>query len=140
MRYYLDTNILIFILEKNEDDLSKEVSLFLKDYSSTLYTSSIAIAELIFLFKIGKITPILKHKSELEIINELTEIYGIEVINFDKNHLSKYISLSISEGHKDMNDHAIIAQAISDKIALISSDTKFKDYSEQGLNFIYNKR
>ncbi|OAV63386.1 hypothetical protein Barb6_03775 [Bacteroidales bacterium Barb6] len=39
-----------------------------------------------------------------------------------------------------MNDHAIIAQAISDKIPLISSDTKFQYYTGQGLDFIFNKR
>lgn len=37
-------------------------------------------------------------------------------------------------------DHLIISQAISDRIDLISSDTKFKEYISQGLKFIYNKR
>jgi PIN domain nuclease of toxin-antitoxin system len=54
--------------------------------------------------------------------------------------LSKYVELSLSAGHRDMNDHAIISQAISDKIPLISSDMKFHDYTKQGLNFVYNKR
>jgi PIN domain nuclease of toxin-antitoxin system len=39
-----------------------------------------------------------------------------------------------------MNDHAIISQAISDKIALISSDGAFENYTAQGLNFVFNKR
>lgn len=140
MRHYLDTNILIFILKKNKDDLSCEIDNILKDYSSILYVSSIVIAELIFLFKINKIYPLLKHKTELDIIHEITELYGIKIVDFNKKHLAKYTSLVISEGHKDMNDHAIITQAISDKIPLISSDAKFKDYVAQGLNFIYNKR
>jgi PIN domain nuclease of toxin-antitoxin system len=36
--------------------------------------------------------------------------------------------------------HVIIAQAISDKIPLISSDQKFKLYTSQGLDFVFNKR
>ncbi|GAB6012152.1 type II toxin-antitoxin system VapC family toxin [Viscerimonas tarda] len=55
-------------------------------------------------------------------------------------HLTEYARLSPAYGHKDPNDHIIIAQAISDKIPLISSDTKFKHYTSQGLNFIFNKR
>jgi len=39
-----------------------------------------------------------------------------------------------------MNDHLIISQAISDKIPVISSDYKFKEYIEQGLDFVFNKR
>jgi len=32
------------------------------------------------------------------------------------------------------------SQAISDKIPIISSDHKFKEYVSQGLEFIFNKR
>jgi PIN domain nuclease of toxin-antitoxin system len=77
--------------------------------------------------------------SEEEVLNTLS-LSGIETIFFNKHHLSVYMELCLSEGHKDMNDHAIIAQAMSDKIALISSDNAFKNYTTQGLNFIFNKR
>ena len=50
------------------------------------------------------------------------------------------ILYELSEGHKDVNDHVIIAQAISDKIPLISSDIEFENYVPQGLNFVFNKR
>jgi PIN domain nuclease of toxin-antitoxin system len=42
--------------------------------------------------------------------------------------------------HNDPNDHAIIAQAIADKIPVISSDHKFKSYISQGLKLVFNKR
>jgi len=34
----------------------------------------------------------------------------------------------------------IIAQAISDKMPVISSDRKFKLYEKQGLQLVFNKR
>jgi len=73
MRYYLDTNILIYVLSESKDD-------------------------------------------------------------------RQYLSLQIDENHKDMNDHLIISQAISDKIPLISSDNKFPFYETQNLKFVFNKR
>lgn len=55
-------------------------------------------------------------------------------------YLDTYTTLQITEGHKEMNDHAIISQAISDKIHVISFDTKFKDHANQGLKFVHNRR
>ena len=138
MRYYLDTNILIFILSKQNDEIKNEVRKIIYDYSSILYVSSIVLQELLLLYRIRKID-LSRYKSEKDILADIKEI-GIEVVFFNEHHLSAYASLRIIEGHKDMNDHSIIAQAISDKIPLISSDTKFKEYVSQGLNFIYNKR
>jgi len=138
MRYYLDTNILVFILLKSEDDISSKVSDLLEDYVNVFYVSSIVIMELLLLFRIGKLTN-KRYKSEDDLVNEI-KMLGIEIVYFNEYHLSKYQKLTIVDEHKDMNDHAIIAQAIADKISLISSDSKFKLYALQGLNFIFNKR
>ena len=64
----------------------------------------------------------------------------IETIFFNDFHYKQYLSLQIDENHKDMNDHLIISQAISDKITLISSDSKFPFYEKQKLKFVFNKR
>ena len=66
---------------------------------------------------------------------------GIEIVPFTEKHLSTYAGLDIdSTKNKDPNDHIIVAQAISDKIPLISSDQDFKNYTSQGLDFIFNKK
>jgi len=130
--------MLVFILQKNKDNISSSVNGILKDYSTILYVSSTAIKELIFLYKIGKIS--LDHyKHERDVIRELRQTYAIETLFFNEYHFAKYLSLNIAENHKDINDHAIIAQAISDKIPLISSDHEFRSYTSQGLEFIFNK-
>ena len=139
MRYYLDTNILIFMLSKKNDDISADVRHLMEDYSNMFYSSSVAVNELVFLYKNKKLD-FLKFKNEEEIIKYLIEKFGIEIIYFDKHHFNVYVSLQIAKDHKDMNDHAIISQAIADKMTLISSDHKFKEYINQGLTFVFNKR
>ncbi|GHT42429.1 hypothetical protein AGMMS49965_13910 [Bacteroidia bacterium] len=138
MRYYIDTNVLIFALSKKRDDLSSKVFDILFDFGNTILVSSVAIKELLLLYKIGKIEH-LHFKSEDDILDAIEKAY-FEIVFFNKHHLAKYVKLNIMAGHKDMNDHAIIAQAMSDKIALISSDKEFANYTAQGLNFVFNKR
>ena len=47
-------------------------------------------------------------------------------------------TIFISVGHNDPSDRLIIAQAIIEKIPIISSDKKFPEYRKQGLEFIPN--
>ncbi|MDR3226809.1 MAG: PIN domain-containing protein [Prevotellaceae bacterium] len=138
MRYYLDTNVLIFILSDNQYEISAVVSDILVDYANNFYVSSTAVQELILLHRIGKIKD-KKYKSEENILREIKNS-GIEIVFFNEHHFSRYIQLKTIEKHKDMNDHAIIAQAISDKIPIISADHEFKNYISQGLNLVFNKR
>ena len=136
-RYYLDTNILVYTLS-NKDEIDSHVVNILTDSSNLIYTSSVAIKELILLFRIGKFHSRI-YKSEEAILADIERL-NIQIVFFNRHHFSTYASLQIADGHKDMNDHAIIAQAISDKISVISSDTKFKYYMPQGLQFVYNRR
>jgi PIN domain nuclease of toxin-antitoxin system len=94
--------------------------------------------KLVSLYKTDKIK-LSDCESARDVLDKV-KIFDIEIVYYNKYHLSKYVELDLVEDHKDMNDHAIIAQAISDKISLISSDTKFHDYTAQGLDFVFNKR
>ena len=134
MRYYLDTNILFFILT-NVKELSNEVKKIIFDYSNILYTSTTCVMELIHLVHRGDI--VLRKGTDLL---SMLRSYEIEIVPVDKRHLHTMENLTPIYGHNDPNDHIIIAQAISDKITLISSDTKFKLYQEQGLKFVFNRR
>ena len=164
MRYYLDTNILVFILLKEEDEIDNNVASIIHDYSSILYVSSVAVKELLLLFRIGKVRSKI-FKSEKDLLSAIQKL-NIEIIFFNHHHLNTYAAmqiqasglglcrdsaetselasalaaLQITNAHKDMNDHAIISQAISDKVHVISSDAKFKDYTNQGLKFVFNRR
>ncbi len=134
MRYYLDTNIIVFLFTKRKD-LSCKVLDIITDYSNILYTSTTCVMELIHLLHRGDIVL----KKGYDILTSLDD-FGIEIIPVDKRHLLEMEHLTPIFGHNDPNDHIIIAQAISDRINLISSDTKFKEYQKQGLLFTYNRR
>ncbi|GHT51088.1 hypothetical protein AGMMS49982_07660 [Bacteroidia bacterium] len=138
MRYYIDTNVLIFYLSNTRDNLSFKVVDILTDCVNTIYVSSVAVQELILLYRIGKMGH-LRFKSEADILERIKNL-DVEIVFFNEYHFAKYAKLEIVEGHKDMNDHAIIAQAMTEKIALISSDKEFANYTAQGLNFVFNKR
>jgi PIN domain nuclease of toxin-antitoxin system len=125
-------------LSNDKDNINSEVSRKIFDYSNVLYASSVAVNELILLYKIGKIE-LSNCKSAEDIISQI-KLYDIEIVYYNQYHLVKYIALDLAPDHKDLSDHAIIAQAISDKISLISSDRKFENYVSQGLNFVFNKR
>ena len=139
MRYYLDTNVLIFILlKKRHCELCHYVQDILNDYSNCFYVSSVVVREVIHAYKTGDIED--REIKSVDILFDAIEESGIEIVPMNKHHLLQYAMLEIVSGHKDPNDHIIIAQAISDKIPIISSDRKFKEYIGQGLNFVFNKR
>ncbi len=142
MKVYLDTNMLYFLLLKNDDDISPAVTSILGDYQTVLSTSSVCVHELIHLCHIGKI-PVGKKKSTLKNAHDvLSWLYdmNIGIVTVTDKHLDEYSDLPFYDDHKDPNDRLIIGQAISDKVLLISSDHKFERYVKCGLNFIFNKR
>ncbi|WP_367915222.1 type II toxin-antitoxin system VapC family toxin [Leadbetterella sp. DM7] len=137
-RYLLDTNILVFILFDELDNLSDDVRKILGDYYSRLYTSTICMSELFHLCRIGKLH--LKRGWSMEGLAGLLKDHGVEIADFTKKHTQTLSVLETIDGHNDPNDFAIISQAITDRYTLISSDRKFKEYIPQNLSFIFNKR
>jgi PIN domain nuclease of toxin-antitoxin system len=63
---------------------------------------------------------------------------GITVKYIQREHLLTFGSLALIKGHCDPSDRLIIAQAITEKMPLISSDGKFHLYRQYGLHLIYN--
>ena len=139
MRYYLDTNILVFILHNEFDNIHHDVKVILEDYANSLYVSSVAVHEMILLFRIGKLNSKYAYKNEKDLIQKIEEL-NIQTVYFSKENNLTYLNLQITENHKDLNDHLILSQAISDKIPLISSDKEFFNYQKQELKLIFNKR
>jgi PIN domain nuclease of toxin-antitoxin system len=138
VRYHLDTNILVFILSRSKDNLDTRVENIISDFSNILYTSSVALNELIHPYKSGRVE-LFTCRSAQDVLKAI-QTADIETVFYNSYLLQKYTGLNLHKDNKDLNDHAIIAQAISDKIPLISSDRCFENYKSQGLDFIYNKR
>ena len=138
-RYLLDTNILTFLLLSELDNITKETNEVLNEYGNQLCTSSICVMELVQLYRIGKIKT-KKYKTSNALIEAIESEFFIKILPFAKNHTQTLSKLKVSNGHNDPFDHSIISQAITDKLILVSSDGKFKDYTKQKLDFVFNKR
>lgn len=138
MRLYLDTNILVYML-LDKDELHRDVAHMLYDFENELLTSSLCVGEMMHLCQIGKIGSKKSPVSSEDIISRI-HASGIEVRPLEARHIATLASLPVFDDHRDPNDRLIIAQAIADRIPLISSDRKFSRYERYGLKFIFNER
>ena len=71
---------------------------------------------------------------------QVLEDYGIKMMPVSEKHIRRLVELPLYEDHRDPNDRLIIAQAICDRIPLVSSDQKFVRYGRYGLELIFNRR
>lgn len=138
-RYLLDTNVLVFFILGDTESLSAETNNILNNYNNLLYTSSVCILELLQLHRIKKIQN-KKYKTAIELHQAIENVFFIKILPFTKEHTQTLSKLKVVDGHNDPFDHSIISQAITDKLILVSSDGKFKDYTKQKLDFVFNKR
>lgn len=142
MRLYLDTNILVFFIY-DTDELSSDVRMLLHDYANTLLTSTVCVQELIYLVQAGKVGRTVNGKHQPvrpeTVLGEIEDA-GIAIVPADTRHLATLAELPLHDDHHDPNDRLIIAQAIADRVPLVSSDRKFSRYARHGLRFIYNER
>ncbi len=99
--------------------------------------------ELIHLVQIGKVQEVENGRRKAIMPTTIIaniEDAGIEIVHVCKKHLSELATLPLYDDHRDPNDRMIIAQTISDRIPLISSDRKFTRYERYGLDFLFNER
>lgn len=140
MRYLLDTNIVIYFAT-DHSKLDRNVVSILQDADNVLCISSETVRELIIAYKNKGFTT--KHwKTCGALIDSLEKDFGITVLPLDKNVMATYAHLTLNDlqGHKDPSDHVIISHALTLKMPLISSDTRFPFYKKQGLDLIFNKK
>ena len=140
MRYLIDTNIFVY-LAIDVDSLSKDVLSLLEDPDTLLYISAESIRELIVGYH-NKGLCSKRWKSAETMVASIENEFYIKILPLKKEHMLTYANLEINEmqGHKDPSDHVIIAHAMTEHLPLISSDTRFEFYRNQGLDLIFNKK
>ena len=136
MRYLIDTNVFIRIIK--DYDISDDTKNILEDYENTIYVSSESIKEFIHLVQHGKIR-LPQRQILLDIFSLIENTLGFHVKYVSKEHLQTLATLELVENHNDPSDRLIISQAITEKMSLISSDTKFPKYRKHGLDLIDNR-
>ena len=138
MRYLIDSNIIIMYIS-DPGLLSKRVKSIIGDYNNQIYISSRCVEELIALQQSEKIN-IKPWKSADDIINFILEELQYDIKYVGKEHLKTLARMPLLYGHKDPVDRMIIAQAMTEGIPLVSSDTEFPRYVKHGLHLVYNSK
>ena len=138
MRYLIDTNILIR-LANELNAISKDIRNILEDTDSLVYVSAVSIQEIYLLLQNKRISA-KQWKNPLDVFKYIEDELFFTIRYVQKEHLITFANIIPAEGHNDPADRMIIAQAITEQIPLISSDTKFHHYCKQKLDFIFNDK
>ena len=140
MRYLLDTNTYIY-WATDQDLLDVDVYDILNEPDAVLCISAESVRELIVAYN-NKGWGNRRWKTAEDMVKSIEEDYYIEILPIHKDVMQTYSRLRINAtmNHKDPSDHVIIAHAITLRMPLISSDTRFPFYTRQGLELIFNEK
>jgi len=136
MRLMLDTCVIIDLLTDIES-MSKGARDIIDDPENVLFASAESMRELVVQFNNKKLLN-RYFKNSTEVLKAVEEELDIEFLPIRRNVGYAYSRLSLNEAddHSDPSDHIIISHAITERMALMSSDTKFPFYRNQGLELI----
>lgn len=126
MRLLLDTAILIYAVEAPER-LSKRVTNALENPGNVLELSAISITEIAIKASLGKL------QLTGAIARQAVQDLDIRILPYTGEHALRLFELP--PHHGDPFDRQIIAQALSEKIPVVTPDEKFRLYS--GLKIIW---
>jgi PIN domain nuclease of toxin-antitoxin system len=117
----LDTAILIFAVQSPER-LSSRALTVLKSPENVRELSTISLTEIAIKTTLGKL------KFSAEFAHQAIQDMDIRILPFTAAHA--YRMFELPAYHRDPFDRQIIAQALFEKIPIVTSDDKFKAYEE----------
>jgi PIN domain nuclease of toxin-antitoxin system len=126
VRLLLDTAILIYAVEAPER-LSQRATSDLENTANILEFSAISITEIAIKASLGKL------RLTAAIARQAIQDLDIRILPYTGDHALRLFELP--PHHGDPFDRQIIAQALSEKIPVVTPDEKFKLYS--GLKIIW---
>lgn len=136
MRLMLDTCVIIDLLI-DMDNLSRGAQKIIEDPDNVFFASAESMRELVVHFNNKKLLN-RYFKNATDVLKAVEEELDIEFLPVRRNVGYAYSRLQLNEAddHRDPSDHMIIAHAITERMALMSSDLKFPFYRNQGLELI----
>ena len=126
MRLLLDTAVLIYAVESPER-LSKRAVAALENPENVLELSAVSLAEIAIKAALGKLR--LSAATARQAVQDL----DLRILPDTADHA--YYLFDLPLHHGDPFDRQIIAQALSEKIAIVTSDERFNLY--KGLRLIW---
>jgi PIN domain nuclease of toxin-antitoxin system len=130
MRYLIDTNIFIFVIQNRPERLSPTQRDILSNAANDLYVSESSLYEIAIKVRQGK----QNFGINLETIEEDRKKNGIKLL---KPTIAHYLNIpnvpkvldDKGKSHADPFDLLIISQALSEEIAILSTDRYFPEYA-----------
>ena len=136
MRLLLDTCAVIDLLTDPEN-LGQGARDLVRDPSNLLYASFETMRELIVHFNNKKLLS-KQWQSAQDMIDYVENDLDIEFLPLRSRVGYTYanLRLNLEQDHRDPSDHVIVSHAITEHITLLSSDTRFWFYRNQGHDLI----
>ncbi|MDE0684528.1 MAG: type II toxin-antitoxin system VapC family toxin [Candidatus Poribacteria bacterium] len=122
MRYLIDTHTLLWFITEDEE-LSDRARRLILDSSSEIFLSIASLWEIAIKVNIGKLA---LDKPFNQLFPDELDSHGIEILNITINSLIQLTTLPFH--HRDPFDRLIIAQALDERISVISVDSAFDPY------------
>jgi len=143
MNYFLDTNIILILFFNRENEIEPTILSILTDNKNNFFASTVSLLEIAQLYRRKKIKEIdydFLDTGDKFIDSISYDLPTIEILPFEYREAHIASRLTFVPNHKDPNDLAIIAHAISEQMPIISCDDKFPEYESQGVTVIHNHR
>jgi len=122
MNLLLDTHALIWFTE-GSDKLSSKAKQEISKSSNSKFISIVSLWEIAIKVSKNK----LEIKQTFQELNRFLFLNSIQVLGIEFNHLNSLLDLP--QHHGDPFDRLLIAQAVSEKLTIISADRHFTAYS-----------
>jgi len=137
-KFLLDTHIIVWFLS-GDKRLNGHIEHSIRYFQDSYFVSIEALHEVVTLQELGNKIDL---DFSIEQIAEMLETYNIKILPIDIKHLKTLEKLSVpkinGKEHHDPSDRVMIAQAITEKMIIISNDKKFPYYKDKGFNLIEN--
>ncbi|HKD45241.1 MAG TPA: type II toxin-antitoxin system VapC family toxin [Candidatus Angelobacter sp.] len=126
MRVLLDTAALIYAVDTPER-LSKRAAAALRNPENILELSTISLAEIAIKASLGKLNV------SADLVRQAISDLDARILSYTAEHAFQLFSLP--QHHRDPFDRQIIAQALSENLAVATPDEKFALY--KGLRVVW---
>lgn len=125
MKLLLDTHSFLWFIMGSER-LSAKAKFLIEDINNQKFISIASVWEMAIKVSLGKLT---LEKSFAEIIPSQIHSNGFGILDLKLEHAMKVSELPFF--HRDPFDRLLIAQALTEQIAIVSLDTKFDSYQTE---------
>jgi PIN domain nuclease of toxin-antitoxin system len=132
MKYLLDTHTFLWTTGRSER-LSQKARQEIEDARNEIFVSAVSFWEIAMKARRGNLD--LSGLRSVDLIDKAT-IMGIQLISLDPTEAATISDLT-ENNHFDPFDRMLIWQAISRKLTLISSDSKFRHFVPDGLKLLW---